>query len=398
MNFDIKNIVVVLAIVLSSCASTRKGQVAAPKQSQLPVSSSGGVLVFQDGKSLKAVDMDTGATSVLRDSFLQGRFPDNNGGWRLSPDGASLAFTATPEDIEFFSVAAYRDYLFTAPFNGRQQVLLAAYGLHRPKRPYSFRAPSYSADSKRIVVSQAETGDYPEPSEIAIYDIKTRREIWSSRELPVSRLFKPRPYSYASLFSPSLSPDGNDVVCFAQEMPSDGTAPEIWAESRQKAPPIRLVHFDLKRKSAEVLAVIEDQLSVGRRHMTDKQNSDVEPGVRQLKPHFAWHPTQKKFIFVGPSAPEHRANNLFSFDLRTHKMARFSDGDHDDCWPQWSLDGKSVVWLRDYLIFRADADGSKPTHILTQIAGMTQIQLLPQIADWGRYRKLSIKALAGKDK
>jgi len=99
--------------------------------------------------------------------------------------------------------------------------------------------------------------------------------------------------------------------------------------------------------------------------------------------------------------------NLFAFDLQTKKMTRLTNNTQDDFSPQWSPGGKQILWIRGSVdagkagtnrIWRADADGSNARAVLPQIAGVTKIQLLPKIADWGRYRKLSIEPLAGKDK
>jgi hypothetical protein len=94
------------------------------------------------------------------------------------------------------------------------------------------------------------------------------------------------------------------------------------------------------------------------------------------------------------------------FRFSNQKMTRLTNGAQDHFSPQWSLDGKQIYWIRGSvdagkraaIEFRADANGSNARAILPQIAGVTKIQLLPKIADWGRYRKLSIEPLAGKDK
>lgn len=376
---------------------------AAPKKVALK-SASGGVLVFQRDGKLEAIRDGQKKPVVLRDAFLSHRlFGDFDASWNFSPSGDKVAFASTPSDVEFFSAAAYRQYLWVAPFNEEQKVLLAAYGKYATKDSYSFDSPSWSFNGKRLAVSQVASHDDPE--EVAVYDANTRKEIWSSRtESP--KLF---PHDFGNtpatrnvwrdIFSPSLSPDGNDLVCFTIGMEGGGYHGRL----PDKAPPITVVHFDLKHHTGEVIASLADDLS-----LTDHQ---------KLRTQCVWHPTQKRVLFVGPASAAGRPLGLFSFDLKTKILKRLTNNKEDNFSPQWSLDGKQIWWIRGNgfsvfqdgansaspsanlnRIFRSNADGSNPTPILPQLRGVTRIQLLPKIADWSRYRKLSIEPLAGKDK
>ncbi len=427
MKFDIRNLVVLSGMVLSSCsapnpdASSTTGVVVAPRMSppktviaasnttattpQANLRADEPVIVFQQIPALKALGLDHGPEVVLRDSFGQGLFKLFKAeSWSVSPDGASVAFAAIPGDVDPFDAAGYRNYLFVAPFNSKQRVLLAAYGRRAVKQAYSFSDVSWSSDGKQVIVSQVVNGHYPQPGEVAIYDVNTRQEVWSSHRF-VSLFPKPKPSIHISLFAPALSPDGNDLVCFARQESDDEGG--INYSVGEKVPLTKMIHFDLKSNKAEVVATIDDQFSEGRYRTSNGSGPQYEQPARQLQPQVAWHPLQKKFVFVGPVSPKDASVNLFLFDLPSKKMTRFTRSKKNDISPQWSLDGRSVLWLRGTWgldnqicghIFRANADGSNPTEVRRKTYITPRIQLLPKIADWSRYRKLSIEPLAGKDK
>lgn len=361
----------------------------------------GGVLVWSRGTRLEALRAGQKVPSVLRSNF---QIPSR---WNFSFDGEELTFADTPQDVDFFNAGAYRNYLFLARFNARPKVLLAAYG---PKSlsDYDYQTPSFDRSGRKIVVDEGEIGQFMDDSSarwVAIYDIKTRRSVFDSRQI----IQKMAPGETREILrkvefrSPALSPDGQDLVALATPDDGDSIANDLKPE--EKAPPTLLVHFDLKRKTAEILSSIDDQLSVGR-YSTEGNTTRSEAATRFWNPQFAWHPTQKIFVFPGPAAPSNPVLNLFAFDLRTRASSQITCGDFLDTSPQWTLDGKSVVWLRRPIhpseapnqIFRAGADGKGARSILPQIRGATQIQIVPQIANWTRFRKSPVQALAGVDK
>ncbi len=388
MKSYIRNVLLLGALALPVCG--------APKN---VASKSGlsGVLVFQRSKKLEAINLMSGKTSVLRDSFLfDNAFKTWGNDWEISFDGRQVAFAALPRDVDFFSAASYRAYLWITPFDNDQRVLLAAYGKRATKEAYTFSCPSWSGNGKQMAVER-EDRYAEEPSEVAVYDTTTRQELWNSRT-DSAKLF-PHDFGntpaslniYRDVFSPALSSDGNDLVCFSIGLQGGGFRIRV----PDKAPPITVLHFNLKRHSGEILASLDDKL-----FLTSDQRRESE---------CVWHPTQKRILFVGPASETGKSLGLFSLDLnaKTKKLARLTNGAQDDFSPQWSLDGKQIYWIRGSVnaqkssnnrIFRANADGSNPAPILPQLRGVTRIQLLPKIADWSRYRKLSIEPLAGKDK
>ncbi|RYX82812.1 hypothetical protein EON83_17755 [bacterium] len=398
---------VLMAAVAGQC-------IAVPKKlrAKAPLSHNVTTLVWHRGNKLEGARLNGGKVAVLRDRFLASdEIVFDMPSWNFSPNGRQLAFTGAPGDVDFFDAGAYREYLFLTPFNGRPRVLAAAYGrraIYEDERPsYSF--PHFTANGQKVVVDERAIGQFmedPSPAWVSIYDIKTRRRTFDSRTfvatLPhneTQKLLSASLLKYAA-----LSPDGNDLVCFAT--PDDGDSLSELYTKESVVPPTQLVHLDLRHKRAQILASLDDQFSVERMTITTN-GSSLDRAIRVLMPQFAWHPTQKKFVFAGPVSATDPAVNLFIYDLNKRQMTPFSTGSKDDFSPQWSLDGKQIFWVRgstnaqnisDNQIFRANADGSNPARLFPAIKGITQIQLLPQIADWTRYRKLDIKPLAGQDK
>ena len=361
-----------------------------------------GVLVWSRGTRLEALQAGQKTPRVLRVNFKIWSQ------WNMSFDGRKLAFAEMPSDVNFFNASAGRSYSFIVPFNARQNVFLAAYG---PKAvgDWSYQTPSFDQTGKRIVVNEAEVGQFMQDSSarwVAIYDVASQRRLFDSTQL-IKKMApgKARDSLQNLAFRfPALSPDGHDVVCLATRDDGDSIQDEL--APGQKAPPTLLVHFDLVRKTGEVLAAIDDQLSMWRAIYRDTGDESIPP-QRNWKPRFAWHPTQKKVVFNGPAAPSEPAMNLFSFDFSTRILTRVTEGKNFDFCPQWTLDGKSLLWLRKSLgqqsrepnrIFRAEIDGKNARSILPQIRGVDQFQIVAKIADWTRYRKLPVEALAGKDK
>lgn len=388
MKFHIRNWALLGALALPACGAPKK---AASKPR------SGGVLVFQRSQKLEAVNLASGKTSVLRDSFLRdAAFGTWRSDWEVSSDGRQVAFAAFPRDVDFFSASSYRAYLWITTFDNDQRVLLAAYGKRATKEAYTFSSPSWSGNGDKMAVEREEPYS-EEPSEVAVYDTTTRQEIWNSL-IDSTKLFSHDfghiPASldiFREVFSPVLSPDGNDLVCFTVGWQGGG----LHIRVPDKAPPVTVLHFNLKRHTGEILASLDDNSL-----LTSDQRRESK---------CVWHPTQKRILFVGPASETGKSIGLFSLDLNagTKSLKRLTNGTQDDFSPQWSLDGKQIYWIRGSLnaakaganrIWRANADGSGARAILPQIQGVTKIQLLPHIADWGRYRKLSIKPLAGKDK
>ncbi len=363
-----------------------------------------GVLIWSRGTRLEALQEGQKRPIVLRANFgLASQ-------WDMSADGRKLTFAAEPGDVDFFNAGAHREYLLTLAFNGRAKVFLAGYG---PKavdgESYDYQTPSYDASGKKIVVSEGEIGQFMDDSSgrwPAIYDLQTRKRLF----VPGQIFIKLAPGETKEALGkvryefPSLAPNGQDLVCLAK--PDDGDSIANDLKPGEKAPPTLLVHFDLARKTAEVLASIDDQLSVGRIYKEGHMTRG-EFAKRYWNPQFSWHPTQKKLLFTGPVAPTNAALNLFVFDLKTHQTLHLTNGNYLDKSPQWTLDGKSILWLRNTSLapetgstqlFRAAADGKNARAILPQVRGASQIQIVAKIADWTRYRKLPVEALAGKDK
>lgn len=336
-----------------------------------------GTLVFQRGDGLEAIEPGQKNPVVLRDTFSASN-------WNLSRDGGRLVFAGLPADVHLQEPLDARSFVFEASWNRRQKVALSAYGPHHTEDSYSFSYPSWTSDGKKLVVCEQLDGLAALPSEIAVYNFKTRKEVWSSRLITRSFLSSQSPLhdeadQWKSFYAPAISPDGKDLICFAVLAPL-GTE-TFNAINGDRQPVVSLVHIDLKRCEGEVLA-----------------STSGASSIRQFENEIAWHPTQKKFLFVGATTPTGIMRSLYLLDLKARRTTPVSQSEHIDSSPQWSLDGKAILWVRDGRIWRANADGSGARAILPQIQGVTKIQLLPHIADWGRYRKLSIEPLAGKDK
>ncbi len=370
----------------------------------------GPALVFQYQQKLAAIRPRGGKPIVLREHWLEKDVYESHN-WDFSPDGQRVAFVVYPQDNNFFGASDARWYVFTADYNTSQKVLLAAYGRQKVASDEypEFGDVRFDATGRKLILIQqnpASDPSEPSPSFIAIYDRVTRKRIFDGRQfvekLPQSATRKSLEAS--GFGAPAISSAGDDIVCLAAF--DDGSDSNGEITPTQKIPPTQLVHFNLKAKTAEVVAELDDQFSVDRTVATSKEIRGIPP-ARVLRPQFAWHPTQRKFIFVGPASPTNPAVNLFGFDLKTHKMTRITKGPQSDFSPQWSLDGKQIYWIRGSVdpnkadanhIWRANADGSGATEILPQIMGITKIQLLPHLADWGRYRDIPIEPLAGADK
>lgn len=426
MKFDIRNLAVVGVVFLSSCASSEKGlalregnledsatansippdphfeeapqPLPTPSVTSTKVMSSDlrGVLLFQHNQTLSALSSGQTTSVSLRAKF-------SADGWDFSRDGAHLCFAEEPGDVNFFDVPAHRDYVFTADFNSAPRVLLAAYGRRAKEDTYNYGSPSFIAGGRQIVVDEWKPQQFMDDGVygwIAIYDVQTRRRIWKSDDFVASlptKALDTKQVQAAMLTCPSVSPDGNDLVCLT-------CAPSCSDEEADKAPATLLVHFDLKNHRAEVLDSFVNECVVGYLPFGGRI---VWNGTQAgFVPQFAWHPFKKQFLWVKPVTsaksllPKSRSadEEVFGFDLATKKGWRVTQHPGNDFSPQWSLDGKTILWLRDGHIMRANSNGANPTPIFSQLEGVTQIQLLPKIADWSRYRKLSIEPLAGKDK
>lgn len=391
---------------------------------------SGGVLVFDHGAKLEAIRDGQNTPTVLRDEF-------GSDDWKFSPDGRHIALAAVPRDLGITdNAASARIYLFTARFNSQERILLGSYSSRFIKNSFGFEFGDvfWNATGSRLVVSEQLAGLAGDRGEIALRNAVSGRETWSSRS--ISRQFlesgaKKFNYSFhvshpfeetdspevRSLFAPVLSPDGSDLICLCSLKPIDTHGFNLL--EGDKAPPTFLVHFDLRRNIGEVVGAIDDEFSAGRIRVEGSTISGGSIYRYRLKPQFEWHPTQKKVVFVGPASPTDPTRNLFIFDLPSKTLTHLTNSDESDFSPQWSLDGKQLFWIRgngnsinadafdrkpdttssaSNQIFRANADGSNATPILPQLRGVTRIQLLPKIADWSRYRKLSIEPLAEKNK
>ncbi len=392
--------IVILALFLSVCGCYSQPQQKSEKWDQ-------GVLVWSRGTRLEALQAGQKKPIVLRGKF------SGVSSWHISRDGRQMTFAEAPRDVDFFNASAYRSYLFTVGSNTRPKVLIAAYGPKALKsgENYDYQTPSFDRTGRKIVVNEGEIGQFMESSShrwVAIYDVKTRRRVFDSRQL-IAKMAEGETRDALRKLKfefPALSPDGQNLVCLATQ--DDGDTMEDYVAPGQKAPPTLVVHFNTAVGTGGILAAIDDQLSLTRLIYRDKEQSDIriEP-TRNWNPQFAWHPTQKKFLFVGPAAPSDPALNLFAFDFQTRQIKRLTRGSYFEASPQWTLDGKSLVWLRRPMssrtpesnrIFRATANGGNIRAILPQIRGATQIQIVPQIANWTRFQKLPAEALAGADK
>lgn len=409
MKFHIINFTCIGVVLFCGCASPEKStnlrtivKVAASNQSTLvekvadvptPIYSTkpivGAAIVFQRGQQLEAVSPRGGAPTLLRKSCVTYNYATSV--WNFSPDGRQLVFAAAPSDVDFFDAGTIRRYVFTANYNRRQKVVLAAYGRksvawgERPDEQPDFPEARFDASGRKLIVVEGQVphtmGD-PCGSWISIWDISTRKRVFDGRQLIRKSAAKGddvlrQMYHFSA---PILSPDGNDIVCL-------GTYREGDYEDENSTELTRVVHFDLRHKRAEVL----------------KESS----GLFLFGTGFIWHPQQKKFLFIRPTSPTNPIISLFEFDLKTHKTTRITNDIKDDFSPQWSFDGKQIYWIRGNIdaqkansnrIWRANTNGSGATAILPQVVGATQIQFLPHLADWGRYSNVPIEPLAGADK
>ena len=390
------------SLILSGCAGTTE-IVAPPKVSVAALSGSrkgvgaptlaiaystapirGAALVYQRGHRLEAIALAGGQPTILRQRCEAGDF------WDFSPDGRRLVFAATPGDVDFFDAGAFRSYVFVAPYNRGQKVLLAAYGKREvaPDDRPDFPEARFDASGRKLVVIEGQVPhfmDDPCGSWVSIWDVATRKRVWDGRRFVSQSKGKfsatlLRMYRFSA---PVLSPDGNDIVCLGTYREGDRNEETSAEETSTEL--TRVVHFDLRHKTAEVV---------------------MQAGVPLSATGFVWHPSQKKFLFTGPDSTD-SARFLFEFDLRTRQVKRVMGLTTRDFSAQWSPNGKQIYWIRGSVearqaganrIWRANADGSGATAILPQIVGATQLQILPHIAHWGRYRDIPIAALAGADK
>ena len=333
-----------------------------------------------------------GAPALLRRRCDASDFSlGGQGRWDFSSGGRQLVFATTPADVDFFDAGAIRHYVFTADYNAKQKVVLAAYGKQEVVKealPYErpdFPEARFDASGKNLVVIEGwvpHMMDDPCGSWVSIWNIAKRKRVFDGRQLIENSAPKAgdilRQMCWFS--APALSPDGNDIVC-------RGTYREGDYEDENSKEVTRVVHFDLRRKKAELLPEADSQLS-------------------QVAGFF-WHPTQKQFLSASPISVTNSASHLFSFDLKTRQTTQLTSGALGDFSPQWSLDGEQIYWIRGSVhakksganrIWRANADGSGARPVLSQVVGATQIQLLSHIANWGRYRDIAIQSLAGPDK
>jgi len=211
MKFHIRNLALLSLLAFPVCGAPKKA-VSKPR--------SRSVLVFQRSKKLEAINLATDKTSVLRDSFLyDNEYRTWGDDWKFSPDRKQVAFSAFPRDVDFFSAASWRRYLWTSAFNQKQRVLLAAYGKRATKRDYSFFDSSWSVNGKQLILSRQIIGNYPEPGEVAIYEARARRELWNSHAVS-AKILPPKAATSFDVTSPALSPDSKYVVCLATESPA----------------------------------------------------------------------------------------------------------------------------------------------------------------------------------
>lgn len=405
MKYNIINIW--MALIISGCAASKSGptdgSLTNKEPAYIPTMANSQTIVFSRQGKMEALLPGKKGVVVLRETFSDGHrySPD----WQMSKRGDKLTFCATPDDEDFFDAGAVRDYLFLVAPNGKAKVLLAGYGPKSVSEDcYNYASSSFDQDGKKILMEEGVVGQFmddPTYSWIAIYDIKTRKRLFQSEEfmekMPVSASRK----SFLSqcLSHPSLSPDGNDIVCIKALCPY-GSVEQSFSPD-QEAPAFPIIHFDLKRQRAEILASVDDQLAFSRTTQT-MTTSIIGLPERRFEPQFAWHPTQKRFVFSGPAAPKTPGRNLFSYDLVTKKLTRLTSGTQEDFCPQWSTDGKLLYWLRgsgeNAQIYCSDSDGQHVKRVMPNLGGIDRIQIVERLGQWSRYRKIPVEALAGKDK
>lgn len=329
-------------------------------------------------RPLEAIRPNGKAHQVLRERLL---LRDE---WDISPDGSKICFGTKPINFQVWaSVREVRNYLFSMDYNGKPEVVLKPYGKNADPGFYDYTSPTWSADGTKILYSEGVPEDWSYASWLQLFQVKSRRKIWNSKELEatLSGFTTDTQYFHKQLFGAKISPNGKHIVCFANTAVRLGGE----ADNSQTDRDTYLLHFDLVEGKVEIL-----------RRFDLKSYPEIPPHSYYASvPFLSWSPDNLHFAFSLHIKDKNPNSEIFVGNWKTQEIRRLTVHPALDSDPVWINDGKQIVWLSNRVpktkptnrMFIMNADGTHQLPLLPRLGALHNLRYAEKLPNWSRYKK-----------
>ncbi|QMW02548.1 S41 family peptidase [Spirosoma foliorum] len=293
----------------------------------------------------------------------------------LSPDGAEIAFVSGGD-------------IWTVPTSGGEARLLVSH-------PDNESRPLYSPDGKYLAFASSRTGNgdiylltletgaikrltYDDGSEVLnawsrdskmVYFQSTSRDISGMNDIYRVAITggTPLPVTadrYANEFYGTPSPDGKTVAFSARGIASN----QWWRKGRSHLDEAEIWLYHLDAKKAETA-----------------YEQVTESGAKELWP--MWSQDGKTLYYV---SDRNKAQNLWSKDLsgKPTMLTTFTAG--RVVWPSIGYDGKTIVFERDFGLWKYDVASRQATPIAIKLRGVAASPAVEHLKQSSQFRELAL--------
>lgn len=293
----------------------------------------------------------------------------------LSPDGAEVAFVSGGD-------------IWTVPTNGGEARLLVSH-------PDNESRPLYSPDGKYLAFASSRTGNgdiylltletgaikrltYDDGSEVLnawsrdskmVYFQSTSRDISGMNDVYRVAITGGTPMAvtadrYANEFYSAPSPDGKTLAFSARGIASN----QWWRKGRSHLDEAEIWLYHLDAKKAE-----------------NAYEQVTESGAKELWP--MWSPDGKTLYYV---SDRNKSQNLWSQPIsgKPTMLTTFTSG--RVVWPCIGYDGKTIVFERDFGLWKYDVASRQATPMSIQLRGVAASPAVEHLKQAGQFRELAL--------